>query len=168
MSSNSFDLITQELLKHRQAMERLQAENRELRQQLTDLRAGRGIFIQINGKCFPVKAAFVSQAFMQVPTVQPSCGVEPAVSPSIEKEPMPAIPEAFSAKNSASIMPSQNTKQVAAEISTFLEEAMVGEFATALGSPLIVLQDPVHKLEEIAEEQKAALRRELSGSYLLE
>src|SRR5581483_2447588 len=39
----------------------LQAENQELRQQLADLRAGRGVFIEINEQRFALNVSFISQ-----------------------------------------------------------------------------------------------------------
>ncbi len=57
---------------------------------------------------------------------------------------------------------------------------MIGEFASAMASPLTVFQDPLNPQEEeqkqknsksgrekSEEEQKAILRRDLKGSYLL-
>ncbi len=41
MDGNYFEQIAQEVFKHKRLMDQLEAENRELRQQLADLRAGR-------------------------------------------------------------------------------------------------------------------------------
>jgi len=164
MSSNSFDLITQELLRQRQSMEVLQAENRELRQQLTDLRTGRGMFIEINGNRFALNAPFISQTS----TVQSSSSALQEVVPSIADEPTTTISKVSSAEVAESVSPSQNNKQAETNASTFLEEAMIGEFASAMASPLAVLQDPSKQQEKGEEEQKALLRRDLMGSYLLD
>ncbi len=51
---------------------------------------------------------------------------------------------------------------------TFLEEIMLDEFAAAATNPTAVWTGPIKKLETINEDQKAALRRELMGSFLLE
>ncbi len=53
---------------------------------------------------------------------------------------------------------------------TFLEEIMIDEFAAASTSPIAVWQGPVknQQQEQIDEAKKAALRRELMGSFLLE
>src|SRR5450755_3137729 len=51
---SGFELIAQELVKQQQHMQMLDAENRELRRQLADLRAGYGIFIEIAGQRFPL------------------------------------------------------------------------------------------------------------------
>jgi len=55
MGGNYFEQIAQEIFKHKRLMEQLEAENRELRQQLADLRAGRGIFVDIAGSRFALR-----------------------------------------------------------------------------------------------------------------
>src|SRR5260370_39218843 len=47
MNGNQFEQIAHEVVKLKHLMDQLEAENRELRQQLADLRAGRGIFVDI-------------------------------------------------------------------------------------------------------------------------
>jgi hypothetical protein len=169
MSSESFDLITQELLKHQQTMESLQAENQELRQQLTDLRTGRGIFIEINGQRFALNTAFVAQASR----VEASTSVQQQAI-SIADEPITAISQVVLTQTAKSALSTQNNQQAqTSSSSTFLEEAMISEFASALASPLTLLQDPIKpqeapKQEKSEEEQKEVLRRDLMGSYLLD
>jgi hypothetical protein len=170
MSSNSFDLITQELLKQQQIMKILQAENRELRQQLTDLRNGRGIFIEIHGKRFALNASFISEDS----GIQSSSSVTQEVSPVVAEEVTTAISKVFLTETAKNASPSQNNKQPEIRSSTtFLEEAMISEFASAMDSPLTLLQDPPnqqkrYKQEKREEEQMAVLRRDLMGSYLLD
>lgn len=55
MDRTYFDQIAQEIVKQKQLMDQLEAENRELRQQLADLRAGRGIFVDISGSRFALR-----------------------------------------------------------------------------------------------------------------
>ena len=55
MDGNYFEHIAQELVKHKRLMEQLEAENRDLRQRLADLRAGRGIFVDIAGSRFALR-----------------------------------------------------------------------------------------------------------------
>ena len=55
MDGNYFDRIAQEIVKQKQLMDQLEAENRELRQRLADLRAGRGIFVDIVGSRFALR-----------------------------------------------------------------------------------------------------------------
>ena len=170
MNSNSFDLITQELSKQQQAMEALQAENQELRQQLADLRAGLGIFLEIDGKRFAVDASTVSR-ISSVSQKATAIANEPTT------EIFPVIP-IYRSKGAPS---SENNKKEETQPSTFLEEIMIGEFASAMASPLAVFQDPLNRQEEeqkqknsksrqgkIEEGQKEILRRDLKGSFLLD
>jgi cell division protein FtsB len=55
MDGNYFDQIAHEIIKQKQRMDQLEAENRELRQRLADLRAGRGIFVDIAGSRFALR-----------------------------------------------------------------------------------------------------------------
>ena len=55
MDGNHFEHIAQELVKQKQLMDQLEAENRELRQRLADLRAGRGICVDIAGSRFALR-----------------------------------------------------------------------------------------------------------------
>jgi len=51
-SDRGFEQIMSAVLEQRQVWEKLQTENRELRQQLLDLRAGRGIAVEIANQRF--------------------------------------------------------------------------------------------------------------------
>jgi hypothetical protein len=169
MNSERFDLITQELLKHQQTMELLQAENRELRQQLADLRTGRGIFIEINGLRFALNATILAQDSIQSFSVKTSSSVQLQASPSIGDKPAAEMSQLKLAEDVKKAMPMPNDQEEKANSrSTFLEEAMMSEFDSALGSPMALLQDPIKGQEKSGEEQKANLRRELMGSYLLD
>jgi cell division protein FtsB len=55
MDRNYFDQLAQELFKQKQLMDHLEAENRELRKLLADLRAGRGIVVEISGSRFSLR-----------------------------------------------------------------------------------------------------------------
>jgi cell division protein FtsB len=55
MEGNNFEQIAHELVKQKHLMDQLEAENRELRQRLADLRAGRGIFVEIAGSRFALR-----------------------------------------------------------------------------------------------------------------
>jgi hypothetical protein len=52
MAGNSFDAIAEAIFKQKQRMDALEAENRELRRLLADLRTGRGIVVVIEGVRF--------------------------------------------------------------------------------------------------------------------
>ncbi|GCE03573.1 hypothetical protein [Dictyobacter aurantiacus] len=172
MGGSSFDLIAQELLNQRHIMEELDAENRQLRQQLNDLRAGKGIFVEING------------TRIALDTLQATSST-PSVDAPIE------MPEDEQSEKDASVdtntLPSEQQAEVTQPVAqqpqittplyeenkestqpTFLEEIMLDEFAAALTSRQAVLPQPEKKAEPSEEEQKASLRRELMGSFLLE
>ena len=55
MEGNIFEQIAHELVKQKHLMDQLEAENRELRQRLADLCAGRGIFVDIAGSRFALR-----------------------------------------------------------------------------------------------------------------
>lgn len=170
MNSESFDLITQELIKHQQTMELLQAENQELRQQLADLRAGRGIFIEINGQRFALNVSFISQtsSVESFLSIQQS---DPVINKKLVEE---ETTEELVANNNEKTLQIENNKQEKSNNNiTFLEEIMISEFVSGLTSPLTLLQDPIEQQEgqnqeESEEDQKAVLRRDLMGSYLLD
>ena len=57
MGGSYFEQIAQEIFKQKRLMEQLEAENRELRQRLAELRAGRGIFVEIAGSRFALRGS---------------------------------------------------------------------------------------------------------------
>ncbi len=170
MNSESFDLITQELLKHQQTMELLQAENQELRQQLADLRAGRGVFIEINEQRFALNVSFISQTS----SVESSPSTQQLGSVINEKLIKEEIVEKSAKNETERNSQIENNKQEKTNNNTtFLEEIMISEFTSGLASSLTLLQDPIEQQEEqnqekTEEDQKAVLRRDLMGSYLLD
>jgi len=202
MLDNSFDYIAQELLKQKRTMDALQAENRDLRRQLGELRTGRGIFIEIAGRRFPLNGdTIVSQPIVTSnPTAQivsqpivtsnPTAQLElsalaitpppltPATTPALEVEILDTTEEE---QITSELVAEVATAEVAPvqqqpEELTFLEEIMLDEFAAASTNHLatwsepVKIQEPAKKQEPevIDEDQKAALRRELMGSFLLE
>jgi cell division protein FtsB len=56
-----FDHIAQEIFKQKRRMDQLATENRELRQYIADLRAGREISVEIAGKRFALSDSFPSR-----------------------------------------------------------------------------------------------------------
>jgi cell division protein FtsB len=52
---DQFDQLAQEIFKQKQLMDRLEAENRELRRQLAELRAGRGIYVDVSRSRFSLR-----------------------------------------------------------------------------------------------------------------
>lgn len=180
MGGSNFDLITQELLKQQRLMEELEEENEELHRQLADLRAGRGIFVEICGQRFLLETeGFVlsQEAAPLLPNVvsasaeQDDASPEEAVlaiasSPTLAMAPVPEQEAAEAALQDTEEEQSEQDEE--ALTPTFLEEIMLDEFATAMTRPMAVWTGPAKQPEDSEEERKAALRRELMGSYLLE
>jgi hypothetical protein len=92
---NQFDQMVQELLKQKQLYESLVLENQELHRQLANLRAGRGLFLQIGSERFALGEELVglvegastslpeseSRALSQTePETEPTTAVLPASS----------------------------------------------------------------------------------------
>ncbi len=55
MDGNYFEPLAHEIFKQKRLMDQLEAENRELRQRLAELRAGRGICVEIAGSRFSLR-----------------------------------------------------------------------------------------------------------------
>jgi hypothetical protein len=206
MGDSYFDLITHEVLKQKHRKEQLEDENRQLRQQLADLRTGRGIFVEVEGKRFaltiPTDSLSIpteqeSTAFlnMQSSEASPTSTSFPIVSAQsliiapIQEEQQEPVLEQHKSDEAAKVLKRNITQKLPISIAdtshtapglteeetapTFLEEAMIDEFTSAATSPLAVWSGPPvphapKKQEEIDEEEKAALRRQLIGSFLLE
>src|SRR5437773_6371398 len=190
MATHNFGQIAQALLKQKQLMDNLEAENRELREQIADLRSGRGIFIEIDGIRFalrddssPVQTTSASSVpastSPSASTIETSTPSAPPHTQQIVEAPTEAIPEIMSQPPELNVKdgvaPSNNDKgnKPTSGESTFLEEIMLDEFNNALTSPNAVWQVPTEKKtskeqpkpqEPIDEKQKEALRRELMGS----
>jgi hypothetical protein len=195
MTENHFDQIAQAILKQKQLMDSLEAENHELRTQIADLRSGRGIFIDLRGSRFALRndsslpqtctaSSAPTSASPSTSTVATSTPpATPVFNQSIVEAPTAAIAEVTPQPQEQSVteqvLPSNNNadnKSSSGE-PTFLEEIMIDEFANALTSPNAVWQDPTEKKQStpqpkpqdpINEKQKETLRRELMNSFLLE
>lgn len=159
MENNTFDLLIEELHKQHQTMLQLQAANRKLQSEITALQAGQGIFIEIDGQRIALNLPTMVQT--QAPTPTPPTPVAPApntVPDTISDAPTISMPEIPVNKTTA---PETPTKQAS---SSFLEDAMIDEFSSAMNSSTVIQQES--KLS--TDEQKAVLRRQLMGSYILE
>jgi hypothetical protein len=187
MGGSNFDLITQELLKQQRLMEELEEENEELRRQLADLRAGRGIFVEICGQRFMLETEGFVLSLEAAPLLPDVVSASPdVVSASAEQNSASpdeaALAIASSPTQAMASVPLQEAAEAAPQDTeeeqseqdeealtpTFLEEIMLDEFATAMTRPMAVWTGPAKQSEDNEEERKAALRRELMGSYLLE
>lgn len=96
IGETTFELIAQEILKQQRLMKELEAENQELRRQLTEIRAGRGIMIEVCGQLFAVRGqtleltdevSFASEDVPEVTEVvatpMPSAITDPALQVAI-------------------------------------------------------------------------------------
>mgnify|MGYP001258247629 CR=1 FL=1 len=173
MADSSFEQIAEEILVIKERMEELQAENDDLRLQLADLREGRGIFLDILDQRFSLRAEAV--AVSQPAEISSAAMLE---EPAIPDTPTVAItefslPESISAEQAID----EQEETELAEVPTFLEEMLVDELSSAANTGAIWEEPDTQKqpsikdidsAKNIDEEQKAALRKALIGSFLLE
>ena len=138
-SDHGFEQIMSAVLEQKQIWEKLQAENRELRQQMVDLRAGRGISVEIMNQRFELT--------WEASKASPEPGVT-------AQEKRAHGQTARGAKGTASSP-------------GVLEEMLLDELSTAMNNRMGTTPDR-KSATSFNEEQKASLRRELSGSFLLE
>ncbi|HVB74404.1 MAG TPA: hypothetical protein VNE38_12695 [Ktedonobacteraceae bacterium] len=223
-TGSSFETILEALLKQKQVLEDLQAEHETLRQQLADLQAGRGIFVEILGTRIPLATTpdaqvvdVVSNGKVAIETMEdtaPLIAAMPAAKTDASLEETTAIYKtdddltlqptaAFAVTNAdltlqpAAAIPGESLQADARETSlpgsdfviedvsenetpmpvrassSFLEDAMFAEFSTASrrhvdnwSAPNT--NGPITDNPILDEDEKAALRRELMGSYILE
>lgn len=194
MAGSSFELLMQEIFNQKQRMDELLEENHTLRRQLTDLRVGHGIFLEIYGRRFalstenpPILSQRVSpvqdvpaveQATISMPITETTTDTPAsAEQTTITESTMGDIPETPRPDSDqlGSLPPSAGHSEVeTAELShtTFLEEMLIDEFAAAATSQMPIWRgSQTRKLPPVDlsdEEEKAALRKQLIGSFLLE
>ncbi len=171
MGGNYFDHIAREILQQQQLMNALQEENRELRRQLADLSTGRGIFIEIYGQRIALLDNTVDtpSSYNLVQSSSEDIWVEDI--PIEASEHIESLSEEGMTEK-ALIPGREESKPVSVaapeHTQTFLEEVMIDEFSAALTGPVPASTKQADEQENINEEQKALLRQELLGSYLLE
>lgn len=141
MSDRGFEQIMSAVIEQKQIWEKLQAENRELRQQLIDLRAGRGIFIEIQNQRFELVWESTKTG---AEGGEQSSGKRPQAAAKSAKAPV---------------------QHASAASSGVLEEMLLDELSSAVKNKM---GGEGKSSSSFNEEQKANLRRELSGSFLLE
>ncbi len=185
MGGSNFDALMQEIFKHRRIMEQLEEENRELRRQIADLREGRGISIEVCGKRFSLAADLIAAPARAIPTPAPISYSTPVpevstlrtstpqqrptlykADPIVTEAPTIAMPETPS-----HVTGSIEDEKEESYTPTFLEEIMIDEFAaasTATTSPMAIWSPSAKKQQNTDEDERAALRRQLMGSFLLE
>lgn len=159
MGGSSFDLIAQEIIKQQRLMDKLTAENRELRRQITNLRAAQGIFIEIGGKRIALREDTA------IPdAVSASASPLREVPPSLTETPTTARAKAHKIED----LLIEEDEDEKANIPDSLGEIIHHEFTSASENPTATQSKTIKKRELTEEEQKATLRRELMGSFLLE
>jgi hypothetical protein len=187
MGGSSFDFIAQAILQQQRIMKELQEENRQLRRQLAELRAGHGIFVEIGGRQIALSQLIEDASHMQ--SAENRGNIAPVVAQETQQQPEIAVPVVASptAATTEQLQPTdprtpafpealpvtptmqKNEQQAPTPApSNFLEEMMVDEFSAAMTSQMAVWTGPVKQPEITDEEKKAALRKELMGSFLLE
>jgi hypothetical protein len=173
MAGNGFDSITQAVIQQKQMMDKLEEENRELRRQLADLRAGHGIFIEIAGERFPLRGEIPAPQTFVMDVQQQDFSAPTTPSPEVPVFTTSNHEEMTEFAPTMELPPIEDATQENEEqkkAPTFLEEIMIDEFAATSTTPMAVWKSPIknQQQEQIDEEKKAALRRELMGSFLLE
>ena len=179
MGGSGFDTILQEVQRQQVRLEQVQNENRELHQQLSDLRAGKGIFLEINGLSIPLKTQMEATPSDSSHTTSTSAPTKRIVSTQ-EVE----IPGAQSQKTSPETTTQEQREEQHAPAPiveqvdngkekvpqpTFLEEIMLQEIESTLTAPIPTAQRAVDERNTPStEENKDDLRRALKGSYILE
>ena len=176
MVGSSFEQLMEEVLSQKRYMEELLAENYDLRRQLAGLRDGRGIFLEIERQRFslagetaadfpkvepePQESFVTEQATTTIPISEAAVGTG-----TTPETPRPSTDE-------FELLPyslNKEEEEVLARTSSILEDMLDDEFATAATSPMAVWQgSKTRKLTAIDEEEKATLRKQLVGSFLLE
>jgi hypothetical protein len=171
-SGSNFELILQEVLKQKQLLEDLQSENDELHHQLAELREGRGIFVDILGKRFPLVDLLIGDASHRTATPDTDLSLQEtteilseSLPSSMPETPVPAL------ESSVEEVQEDLPTYVTPTMSSYLEEAMLDEFseaATREMGQVAVWSGPITNPPSFDEKEKENLRRELSGSFLLE
>ncbi len=156
--SSSFDLIMQEVLNQKQRLDELVEENQDLQRQLADLRAGRGILLEIGGQRFALNeiAAVATTSGVEWPVQEPvndmakstplmneaATGGEVDGDISLPQAAQPADGEAAPLNGGhyqeiQAAVGGEETGEKAPAHTTFLEDLLVDEFATAATSPML-------------------------------
>lgn len=180
----SFELIMQEVLNQKQRLQDLIEENEDLKRQLADLREGQGILLDICGEQFAlVRGELVASSQGIWQSQDSSASYQETVNMALSEAPMGTVPEtpmpSYDEFERAVSYSDQEVEEVneeemlqtATPSSTFLEEMLIDEFAAAATSPMTAAVwqgSTTKKASSINEEEKAALRKELIGSFLLE
>ena len=170
-NGNNFELIMQEVFKQKQLLEDLISENDELHRQLADLREGRGIFVDIIGKRFPLVNISRDDSPNSIATPEADLSLQETTEIVSESLPSPVLETPVPALQSSVEENEEDIPTYTPQMSTYLEEAMLDEFsalATREMGQVAVWSGPITNPPTFDEKEKENLRRELSGSFLLE
>jgi len=169
-NGNNFELIMQEVFRQKQLLEDLIAENDELHRQLANLREGRGIFVDIIGKRFPLVDISRDDSPNSIATPEADLSLQETTE--IVGGSLPsAVPETPAPALTLSVEDHDDLPTYIPPMSTYLEEALLDEFsalATHEMGQIAVWAGPITNPPTFDEKEKESLRRELSGSFLLE
>jgi hypothetical protein len=146
MQREYFDQLLQEMLKQQQMWEQLKEENWWLRRQLTDLRAAQGMVLVIEGKRFVLTQEADESAPTTEPVAVPIAPLYPSATTSerivqAEEQTVPRLPRRE--EMTSNTVSCEETRPMALRPGSAAQE------------------EPAH------QEAKAALHRELAGSFLL-
>ena len=169
MSGSSFEQIMQELLKQKQLLEDLQTENDELHRHLADLREGRGIFVEILGERYSLISEPVPVSPQIVPAAEPvfslqetTAIISDASPSSLLETPLPTT------EITVEELPEDQPVLASSDVPGSLEGALLDEFSTVSTLQMPVSPGPITNPGIFDEKEKEILRRELSGSFILE
>lgn len=136
---SSFALVMQALLQQKQILDELDAENQKLHRQLSILRAGVGISIDILGQQFSLAGTGIEKKeTQQTPVLEKASKID------------------------------RTTEDLSPSSTASLQEMMVNKLASATTNQMAALREPATKSPTNEEEKKEVLRRALTGSFLLE
>src|SRR5579864_4944281 len=137
---SSFALVMQALVQQKQILDELDRENQELHRQLADLRAGVGISLDILSQQFSLAVTNIERK-------------ETRQTPALEKA-------SKTDRTTEDLSPSARS----------LQEMLMNEVVSAATNQMADWHDPDPATQSSTneEEEKAALRRQLTGSFLLE
>jgi hypothetical protein len=137
---SSFALVMQALVQQKQILDELDRENQELHRQLADLRAGVGISLDILSQQFSLAVTNIERK-------------ETRQTPTLEKA-------SKTDRTTEDFSPSARS----------LQEMLISEVVSSATKQMTDWHDPDQATQSSTneEEEKAALRRQLTGSFLLE
>ena len=171
-SGSNFELIMQEVLKQKHQLEDLLSENDELHRQLTELREGRGIVVDILGERFTLVDVPVSDSPERIGIPEADLSLQETTE-ILRESLLTSMPEAPVTAFESTVEEAQEDlpTYITPTMSSYLEEAILDEFSAAATREMgqvAVWSGPITNPPTFNEKEKENLRRELSESFLLE